>query len=78
MNEVKPAALLAPVSVDYGGVTPAPGDHVAIPAGLWADMAWLAGAASVSMPDHPIARRTYEAISRVFPVIRFEAGEERG
>jgi hypothetical protein len=67
----------APVSIDYGGVTPAPGDHLAIPAGLWADMCWLAGAASITMPDSPIVKRTHEAVSQVFPVVRFEAGEQR-
>lgn len=60
-----------PVEIDYGGIVPRAGDHLAIPVTVWADMCHLAGAASVSMADLPSVVRANVAVSQVYPVVRF-------
>lgn len=67
----EPSTIIPVISVDFGGHTPESGDHIAIPAKFWSEMCWLAGAASITMKDSPIAQRAHEAVSRPWPIVRF-------
>ncbi len=65
----EPGSPPAIVSVDYRGARPAAGDHVAVPAALYSDLAYLAGWAQASGAPAAVVERVLAAERLV--VVRF-------
>lgn len=69
----KRPSLIPEVEIDYGGLEPVTGDHLAIPVTVWSRVAHAVGYAVGSDRDNPMLQQAAEDIGGLYAVVRFRA-----